>query len=234
MANDHKQVRHCGNSRSPLRAELCRIPRKSVLIFLHLGSWPFAEEETKRAILAGAKLWSDVVDLEFSFTTTRDDAHITMQFTRIDRPGNVLADMQLPCPFRPPLRGRFDSSETWGESAPPLGSAISLPSTAAHELGHALGIGHGPSESIMFRLIRSDVNRLGRWDKQQALLRYPAKTNGNGDLPMSDLFRCLIAALPAFFACITSGQADADKENREGPIDAIGKLAAAYLESKRE
>lgn len=233
MANDHKQVRSCGNRPRALRAELCKLPGRAVNLYLAPGNHPFSDDGTKRAILAGAQLWSKVVDLQFSFILNRDDAHIAMTFTRIDRPGGVLADMQLPCPYRNTLRGRFDSSESWGESAPPLGNAISLPSTAAHEIGHALGIGHGPSESIMYRLIRSDVNALGSWDRQQALLRYSAAKPDNGDLPMSNLFTCLIAALPAFFTCITSQQSKADEEGREGPVDALAKLASAYVESRR-
>lgn len=232
MANDHKQVRSCGCRQPALRATLCRMPKVDVAMHLVIANLPFSFSETKQAILRGVNLWSAVVNLSFRFVDSLDDAHIVFNFTRIDRPGRILADMEFPCPWRGHVNGRFDSSETWGESAPPLGSQISLPTTAAHEVGHALGIGHG-GEGVMNWQIRSDVNELGDWDKQQALLRYDSPApNGNGGSDMNGLFGCLIAALPQFFTCMLSQQEKAEKENKEGPVDAVAKLFNAWADRR--
>lgn len=59
MANDHKRSVACGQSRIPLAAELCEMPVEEVKMYLAPGNHPFNRQQTQRAILAGASLWSN-------------------------------------------------------------------------------------------------------------------------------------------------------------------------------
>jgi hypothetical protein len=73
------------------------------------------------------------------FTFQRIDnaalADIVLTTRRIDRPGGVLAEMQLPPGDDRQLIGWMDTSERWGQAG--FYRAVIL-----HELGHAMGLDH--------------------------------------------------------------------------------------------
>ncbi|XP_019637731.1 PREDICTED: matrix metalloproteinase-16-like [Branchiostoma belcheri] len=103
-------------------------------------------------IREGFKVWSDNSNLKFRQVESSDEAaHITMFFapddhgdrSPFDGPAGVLAHA-LP----PAGRGEthFDDDETWTTGT---FSGINLLQVAAHEFGHALGLGHSDVEEAL-------------------------------------------------------------------------------------
>lgn len=81
--------------------------------------------------------WSEASNGFFSYQRIDNPAlaDIVLTVRRIDRPGGVLAEMQLPPGDDRQLQGWFDVSENWKQ--PKFYRA-----TALHELGHAMGLDH--------------------------------------------------------------------------------------------
>ncbi|XP_078615592.1 matrix metalloproteinase-20-like [Branchiostoma floridae x Branchiostoma japonicum] len=96
-------------------------------------------------------MWSENANLKFSQVPSDTDAHITMFFAPgdhgdrdpFDGPAGTLAHAL------PPIAGgetHFDDDETWTVRT---FSGINLLQVAAHEFGHALGLGHSDVEEAL-------------------------------------------------------------------------------------
>jgi hypothetical protein len=207
-----------------LQAEVCKVPVSSVLFGLG-SSWDsFNREDLLAAWRAGLKLWTDQVPLQLGAIYRQNYGHFRCDFLPIDRPGRTVAWSYIPCPWRPPMKQRYDTHETWSlDWSPSVG--MSLPLVVAHEVGHAIGIGHGPVGNVMAPYVNNSINRLGAWDIEQVKLRYANLPTPSPEEPvMPRLWQCLISALPGLLQCLFQSQEEAKSLGEEGPIEALIKL----------
>ena len=163
-------------------------------------------------------LWAQVVDLKFDVKWGEESQDIDADFRRIDGGGRVVAWSGLPCPWRGHIQQRYDTSEKWALVFNPR-SGMPLPNVVAHEIGHALGLGHGPSNNIMHASIQSHMTGLGSWDREEILRRYkPAKPSEPGEPEMGKFFECLVGVLPQLLGCLFKAEAESRAEGEEGPV----------------
>lgn len=90
-------------------------------------------------------------------------------------PGGVLADCQLPFPGitrNHSLRMRVDTAERWAisDNAPP--DRIDLVRVLAHEIGHGLGLNHGPTGALMAPTYSVRIIEPTAWDINEVRARY--------------------------------------------------------------
>lgn len=163
--------RKCGLPDNFRMDAICKMPVKTIRVRVPEGWNGLTFEQTKAAWELGWSLWEQVADVKVSVEKDPDTTHIAPTFTRIDGMGGVLAWSEFPCPWSPPVVQKYDSSERYhlklGE-----GTGTSLPLLIAHECGHALGIGHGPTGNVMAPYLDDSVNTLGPWDLQEIKTRY--------------------------------------------------------------
>ncbi|KAI8507502.1 peptidase M10A [Branchiostoma belcheri] len=153
------------------------------------------EREMKRAL----ETWSEYTPLRFRRLTgsTRSDIEISFASyghgdgNSFDGPGSTLAHAYGPGNG---IGGdsHFDESETWtinrGNSRP---RGIDLHQVAAHEFGHALGLGHSQVNTALmapfyryqsdFRLDADDIRGIQRLYAQMPTLRPPPPPGGDRD-----------------------------------------------------
>jgi len=116
-----------------------------------------------RAMEQALALWGAVTPLCFRRVAITANPDIIIRFVTgshgdgapFDGAGGVLAHaFYPPVPPNPPtpIQGdsHFDDAETWTVTIPPPAGTIDLVTVAAHEFGHALGLGHsGVSGALM-------------------------------------------------------------------------------------
>lgn len=108
------------------------------------GSIAGLEASRVRSTIAKALAgWSKVCALRWREADSPQSATLRIITERIDGPGNVLADCQLPYPNFKQLLMRLDA-EKYVDVLQPVAGTIGLYHVVAHEGGHAEGFGHLP------------------------------------------------------------------------------------------
>lgn len=138
-------------------------------LFIH-ATMPGAQEETVQLLLAGARWWSDVCNLDFELVDRRSDSDIFATYRRIDGRNGTLAWSMLPEANlkhgQRILEQRYDSGERW--------TSDMFIEVSAHEIGHAIGIDHVPAsrgKALMNPFIQG-VKAPTEFDIAEAVERY--------------------------------------------------------------
>lgn len=163
-----------------------------------------ASDRTFSAVRDAMALWSSVVPLSFSEVSSAASADIVIRWgagnhgddTPFDGTGKILAHAFYPPPNGGSLAGdvHFDEDETWTDSVRASGEQpIDLVTVAAHELGHALGLGHSlETNALMYPYYGRSHRNLSEDDIQgiQSIYGRPGRSfiSGSG--------KCLDAHAP--------------------------------------
>lgn len=157
----------------------------------HVGNesclWPFLDV----AVFASGKLgqvnmadaaefacaaWSAVCGIRLVLTNNSRTAHIVMGSGTIDGPNGTLAWSELPCGFAPTqwrqLQQKYDTGELWTLAENPPNDRIDAGRVVCHELGHALGAGHGQSGNLMAPTYSRTIRLPQRGDILEMVDRY--------------------------------------------------------------
>lgn len=129
-------------------------------------------------------LWAAVSQLQPVYVEDIAEANIIVGSQRIDGPGGVLGYANLPCGPVRQVNTYMDTSDRW-RFDPQGTTGTLLQAVLLHEIGHTLGLPHGPEGNIMAPYYREGNFSLGSWDLQEIRRRYdsPASPTPPGPPP---------------------------------------------------
>lgn len=114
-----------------------------------------------------------VCGLEFILTQNSTQADIVITTAKIDGPGSVLADHQLPLGNDVQLLGRFDRGEFWSSSRPVPPNTVPFDTTFLHESCHGCGLPHTQvPNSLMNPFLNQSLTDLTAWEIEELKTRY--------------------------------------------------------------
>ncbi|QTD56860.1 matrixin family metalloprotease [Parasphingorhabdus cellanae] len=156
-------------------------------------STKMAQADIERDVAAAFDLWSEQCDLQFSLSAD-NIVDIDIQFATgehgdespFDGPSGVLAHAYFPPPNGGPLAGdtHFDDDENWTCNVSDT-QGIDFLTVAAHEFGHAIGLGHSRQRgALMFPSYSGTQRFLAQDDIAGCQSLYgPPSASENSDCP---------------------------------------------------
>ena len=102
---------------------------------------PLSEDAIRAFMKQALGWWAEGLAVEWAEVAHGSKVHIQCRFDRIDGPGRTLAYAFLADGTERTKELVFDISERW-TAGPPAPNMVSAPTVAAHEIGHAMGLGH--------------------------------------------------------------------------------------------
>ncbi len=130
-----------------------------------------SDEQFAAALAEACGYWNEVCGLQMRVVEQARTANILSDAGAIDRAFGVLAWSELPGGDGRQLGQLYDTAEPWVISASPGNGQIDLVRVACHEIGHAIGLNHGPKGCLMAPTIAGVRKPVG-WDVQEARRRY--------------------------------------------------------------
>jgi hypothetical protein len=112
--------------------------------------------------------WNAVCGIRLRYVPEFGKANIQAKAGKIDGRSGTLAWSYLPCGSSPSsvMQQLYDTSERWSRDL--------LRDTICHEIGHAIGLPHGPAGSIMQPYANGIIGGPQKWDIDEAVARYGA------------------------------------------------------------
>jgi hypothetical protein len=151
----------------------CQWPMRDVTVF---AAGQAGQVSLADAMELALPLWNRVCGVNLQMSTNARTANIVVQVGRIDGPGNVLAQNELPCGFTAhrmrQLQGLYDGSEAFVIADNPPAGKIDLVRVCCHEIGHGIGIGHINDGNLMAPTYSSRVAGPQNGDIVEARARY--------------------------------------------------------------
>jgi hypothetical protein len=147
------------------------------------------QAQVRSSLTQAFGLWGAVTPLTFTEVTMANNPDIVIRFvagnhgdgSNFDGPSGVLAHAYFPPPNGGAIAGdtHFDEAEVWTINTPPSG--IDLVTVAAHEFGHALGLGHSTVSTALMYPYYSGAHRfLDADDVAGIQAHYGARTRWSG------------------------------------------------------
>lgn len=148
----------------------CAWPHKDVTCSQRMSFSNLDAPTILRVYQQACDSWNAVCGLRLTYTMDFDVANIYSRSGKIDGAGGTLAWSYLPCGATRTSRMEqlYDDREKW--------SVALLLNTVMHEIGHAIGLPHGPKNSVMYAYANAGVITLQTWDKDEAVARYGPAT----------------------------------------------------------
>jgi len=172
MLTDYDGQRICGVA-DHFGSVLCRWPQTDRRVTI------FATGRAGEVAIADAaewaiQAWNEACGIRMEMSTNPKTANLYTRSKRLDGPGNVLAQCQLPCGVRPDaqLFCDVDDSELYVLGENPPAGRVDLGRTLRHEYGHGIGIGHISDGNLMAPRYSSSLWTLKNGDIMEGRARY--------------------------------------------------------------
>lgn len=208
----------CGHKTESV-GEANRWPHKRITWLVDADLPGIARDSFRGAVRTAFERWAGVCGIDPA-ESTGSTANIVVR-TQQQGLGGVLADCQLPFPGiteRDTLLMRVDVADAWAIADNPPPQRVGLVHVLTHELGHGLGLSHGPTGCLMAPVYSAAIGSPQDWDVVQARLRYDRPIANLPPVALPDpasvgrfdgrLLRALAKALPAIGTALSGAGID--------------------------